>query len=706
MTELALILGIQVAALAYSLIAGRGVSTSALPSTRLRRLASALERATGSFALAQGKVLLVAAPAIAALLFALHLQHDAAGAARFAAAATASVGVLAGAALAWVATHRAVALSVQTSLAATHASSQGLDQTLQVAMRAGSAIGLGTEALSALGLLGLFGSAFALRGGTTFAPHDAVALARGVTLALAGFPLGAALVALVCQRSGGIYQSAAAVGRDVASEGRFGLLRDDPRSPTIVCEIAGAHLGEAATRAALSFLTLSTSQVVTLALGLAAVAANPSTPIRYVFLPFVVHAFFVLASGFGAAVVRTQEMRTPSGGLLRGYVSTTLIGWSGVLGATFWLARPALLRFAFAGVLGTLMTALVAASVWYRLRRPASAYREAVDKPVAASSTPFTLLSAAPLILPLCALALGAQGVWQLGASEDGPLGGVWTSLVAWSALLGATPFAAAAAAVGTVASGARSVAALGAVDPESKRRAIRLEETQTTAASARAQLIVAGAITAWLATLWLRKAGSPDVAHASSLDPVIGWAGALGAAAVFVYALSCSRAALRAGREVAAEVDRQLRRYSAESGGGALPSDFSPSYKGCVDVAARSGLHRLWPHALGALATPALVAIVLRLPFMRAPAAAALEGLASCVALAMLIGVPMALAFDFSRALVTAVERAVGHVSDSSGSSSADGAAHVFAYAGAPAAHAFLVGTAALALAVAPFMN
>lgn len=706
MTELALILGIQVAALAYSLIAGRGVSTSVPQSTRLRRLASALERATGSFSLAQGKVLLVAAPLVAALLFFLHFQQDAAGNARFAAAATAGASVIGGAALSWLATRRAVWLSVHTSLAATQASSSGLDRALQVATRAGSAIGLGTEALSALGLLGLFGSAFALRGGTTFSLRDSVALARGVTLALAGFPLGAALVALVCQRSGGIYQAAAAVGRDAASDSKFGLPRDDARSPTVVCEMAGAHLGEAATRASLSFLTLSTSQVVTLALGLAAVAANPATPIQYVFLPFVVHAFFVLASGFGASVVRTLEMRSPSGGLLRGYVSTTLVGWAGLVGATFWLARPALLRFTLAGVLGTLMSAGVAASVWYRLRRPATAYRETLDKPGSHEPTPFTLLSAAPLVLPLCALALGAQGVWQLGSSDAGPLSGVWTSLVAWSALLGATPFAAAAAAVGTVAAGARGVAALGAVDHESKRRAIRLEETQATAASARAQLIVAGAITAWLATLWLRKASAAEPSHAL-LDPVIGWAGALGAVSVFAYALSCSRAAVRAGREVAAEVDRQLRRYTNEAGNASVPSDFSPSYKGCVDVATRSGLYRLWPHALGALATPALVALVLRFSFLRAPGSAALEGLASCVALATFIGVPMALAFDFTRALVVAVERAVGHLPNQHAStSSPDGSAHVFAYAGAPAAHAFLVGAAALALAVAPFMN
>jgi K(+)-stimulated pyrophosphate-energized sodium pump len=710
-TELALILGIQVAALAYSLVVGRNVTSHAPQAARLRRLASALERATATFSLQQGKVLLLAAPLTACALFALHFRHDTAGTSRFAAAATAFVGVLSGAALGWLAVRRALSLSVQTSLAAAGAATRGLDNALRVATRAGSAMGLGTEALSALGLLGLFGCAFALRGGTTFGPRESVALARDVACALASFPLGAALSALVCQRSGGTYQAAAAMGRDLASEQRFTLTRDDPRSPTLVGEIAGDHLGEAASRAALSFVTLATSQVAVLALALAAATAEPSVPLEYVLLPFVVRAFFVLGSGFGAAVVRTEEMRNPSSAVLRGYASATVIGWSGLLGAAFWLARPELLRFALAGIVGSLSAASVGLPLWSRLLRPGAAFREALDALRSGGAMPMLLTLGSALeglLAPILGLGIGAALAWQLGVHSGLPAGGVWTSLVAWSALLGAAPFAASAAAIGTVASGARGVAALGALDAESQRRSSRLEETHAVVASARAQLIVAAAAAGLLSAVALPALARQSVRFdVTLLEPAVTWSGAIGAVWLLAYVGSCARAALRGGREVAVEVERQLRKFARESGPSVIPSDFSPSYKACVDIAARFGLDGLWRSALGAFSVPALLALALRLGFGAAPSSRAIECLMSCVLFAALVGLSAALALDLTRGMLSAAERARGHApNDAFSGNTSDGAANVFGHAAAPAAHALLVGTAALALAVAPLMN
>jgi hypothetical protein len=56
---------------------------------------------------------------------------------------------------------------------------------------------------------------------------------------------------------------------------------------------------------------------------------------------------------------------------------------------------------------------------------------------------------------------------------------------------------------------------------------------------------------------------------------------------------------------------------------------------------------------------------------------------------------------------MLSAAERARGHApNDAFSGNTSDGAANVFGHAAAPAAHALLVGTAALALAVAPLMN
>ena len=106
-------------------------------------------------------------------------------------------------------------------------------------------------------------------------------------------------------------------------------------------------------------------------------------------------------------------------------------------------------------------------------------------------------------------------------------------------------------------------------------------------------------------------------------------------------------------------------------------------------------------------LAAPALLALCLRL-FHGAHGGRALDGLMSCVVFACLIGLTTAWGTDLARALLTAAERATRGQATTEPllAGASDGAANVFGHAAAPAAQALLIGTAALALALAPFMN
>jgi Na+/H+-translocating membrane pyrophosphatase len=488
-TEFALILGIQVAALAYALVVGRGVVARGGGSQRARRLASALERATAGLAVRQGRALSAAAASLALLVGGLHFAlAPVTSLSRFGAAAAAGSALLTGAALTWVGARLAVRLGIASSIQTTTAASRGLDGALVAAVRAGGAASLGVEALSGLGLVLVFGVVFALGGGTVKAPKDAIELAHDVARLLPCFPLGAALAALILQRSGGTYQAAADIGGDVTSEQKFGLSRDDPRSPTLIGELAGDHLGEGATRASLAFLTAATMHAALLSVGLHAAALAPDPPIGLLLLPFVVRSFYLLGSGFGVAVVRVEEMKSPSAGLFRGYLTTAAIGLVGVGAASFWLAREHVLTFTLVGAVGALAPLAVALPVWVRLLRATSGLRDTADalRIGGGTATLMSLGSALEVILlPVLGVGLCAALAFQLGVHTTLPSGGIWASLVAWAALAGAAPFAAAAGAVGTLAEGAPSVAALSGADSEALRRATRLDETQPLAASA-----------------------------------------------------------------------------------------------------------------------------------------------------------------------------------------------------------------------------
>jgi Na+/H+-translocating membrane pyrophosphatase len=164
----------------------------------------------------------------------------------------------------------------------------------------------------------------------------------------------------------------------------------------------------------------------------------------------------------------------------------------------------------------------------------------------------------------------------------------------------------------------------------------------------------------------------------------------------------------VRGGREIAGEVDRQLRKFPREHGVSLIPLDFSPSYKACIDLSSRLAFARLGPQVLGTLALPAALALGLRLAYGGPEQSRAVEGLMSCVLFSALVGFTAALAFDVARATLSTVCRSAR--SQAGGeplpAAAGDGVADLFGHAAGPAAQALLMGTAALCLAVAPFMN
>jgi K(+)-stimulated pyrophosphate-energized sodium pump len=706
--EFALILAIQFAALVYALVAGRRVLTP-VNVNRLRRISGALERATGTVQLGHGRVVALGAAAIAAVLGGLYATRAATPEVGHSAAAIfVAVGVLLGAALTFLVARAAARLGIAASVRTTQTASRGLDRALISVVDAGGAISLATEAVCSLGLAALFGIAFALAGGTVAPPAQSLALARQLTALLASFPLGAALAAVVCQRGGGTYQAASRLGGGAVA----GLTRDNPQNPALIGELAGDHLGHAAARASLEFVSSATAQIALLALGLAITELDGLAAAPQALLPFLVRAFFVLASGFGFAAVRVEEMRNPSGGLLRGYASSLVVGLAGLAGACLWLAREHFFTFFLAGASGALAPCLVGAVVWSRFPRPASAVsRDGDPAKLSDGALVWGRLGAAleQVLWPVVGLAAASTAAFQLGARSGISSGGLWALLLSSAALLGAVPFAHAVSAVGTLAEGAAAMGALAAADAEAQRRAARLNEVRAVAVAARAELIAGMAIAALLSALALPAMARQTLRFEVGLfDPAVTWSAALGAVFALGYAGAAARAAVQGAREIAAEVERQLKRFPRDNGIFRIPNDFSPSYKLCVEAAARLSVSGLAKSSLIAFALPAGLALALRLIYSGAESNRAIEGLMSIVLLSGLVGFALALAFEVARALLTSTSRYPRATlsGEPSLASFGEGAADVFGHAAGPAAQAFVIGVGALALALAPFMN
>jgi Na+/H+-translocating membrane pyrophosphatase len=187
-----------------------------------------------------------------------------------------------------------------------------------------------------------------------------------------------------------------------------------------------------------------------------------------------------------------------------------------------------------------------------------------------------------------------------------------------------------------------------------------------------------------------------------------LAWCGAIGAAVVLAYAGSVARAAVRGAREVAAEVERQLRGFPREHGIAQVPGDYTPSYKSCVELTAAVSLRRaLFPIAAG-LAAPLLLGVALRLLFRVVAPELVAQGLTWFVVVATLTGLTLPLVLDAARATLGSVRRAQRSKDGGSALSNAITAAalsDIFGNAAGPALQLLVRATAAAALIITPFL-
>jgi len=712
-TELGLIVGIDVVGLVLALMLWRDVSVRDAGPPALRRIGGALERAVRAFlwreyrliALATLGVAVVAASASAA-------RWDGGdGFSRFEGAFWTVAGLCSGAFGASLSGHVATVLAVRGSTRAAAAAAKGVNGALGVAMRASGAAALFGETVSVLGNTCLFGLVYAIKGGFALPSAQALPLAARAVALLPSFALGASLAALVMQRGGGAFHAASGVGSDQTGEREAGLEHDDARNPAVVAELVGDHVGASATRIVDGFASSSVANCAALLVGVGlSVATSANEPLLLPALPLVLRAFGVIATAFGVFLVRSDEQSSLSIAFARGYVSTAVIALVGIAGTTFWLFGEQFLPICASGALGLISVLFAAQLSSLPLGRRSSALRDTNDGlrvgtgAVVAAGLGAGFESA---VLPIALLGAAALAVARLGTESKLAGGAGICGLVFALAALAVAPFALTVAAVGSVADGARGIASLSNAEPDLRRRSARLDDAGFAGAGvARRYAILAGALSALLIAWALGGAHGIDVLPPGTGEaPVLVWSGALGAAVVLAYAGSVARAAVRGAREVSAEVERQLRGFPREHGSAQIPTDYTPSYKSCVDLLAVSSLRQVLPPIGLALLAPIAVGVLLRFCAHELVS----RGLVAFVVVAALTALASALCLDAARSALGSLRRA-NRMKDGTAASAtslnADSWSDIFGNAAGPALSLLVKATAAVALVVTHFLS
>jgi Na+/H+-translocating membrane pyrophosphatase len=176
---------------------------------------------------------------------------------------------------------------------------------------------------------------------------------------------------------------------------------------------------------------------------------------------------------------------------------------------------------------------------------------------------------------------------------------------------LSLSPFALSMAGFGLLATHTRGVVTLARLDREPRRRAGRLDEAGLLGAAAGStHATVALSLSLLLGLLSLTGGSSPAPSASLGLSA---FATVAGVALVLLFGARATRSAVLGARLVSVEVERQLGEFPRQQGATAVPTDFTPSYKGCVEAAlsAARGASVLEPASL--LLAPFLLGAFLR---------------------------------------------------------------------------------------------
>src|SRR5688572_11454535 len=363
MTELGLILGINLAGLAFAGLLIRWLSARDVGNAELRRVSGALQRAAESFLWRECRLIAIGTIGLVLVLFAAYGWRRPSGQA-LEPAFWSVLGVVLGAASTCAVAHFGARLAAGASVRLLTAARTSLDQALSVLVRAGGATGLLAEAVSVLGVSSLFALLYSMKGGFALGAEQAGQLALRSAALLPGYAVGAVAAALVIQRAGATYHVSSDVAADWAGERDAGLEHDDARNPALVSDLVGDHVGMAVTRTTDLFVSATLGNVAGVIIAAGVYEANRdqlSGALAVVLLPVVVRAFGLIASAFGIMVVRTSEdTASPAAALWRGHVTTVVVALGGLAGAVYWLlGERQFLSFVPGAAIGLLATTAV-----------------------------------------------------------------------------------------------------------------------------------------------------------------------------------------------------------------------------------------------------------------------------------------------------------------------------------------------------------
>ena len=495
-----------------------------------------------------------------------------------------------------------------------------IEETLRVAFRGGSVMGLCVGSGALLGLMlvylifGLGLNLLALENMVSTPNWLGVEIVP-FTMCLSGYALGCSVIAMFNRVGGGIYTKAADMGADLVGKTEAHIPEDDPRNPATIADNVGDNVGDVAGLGSdllESFVgAIAAAAILAVHLYLTAQATGGGISgtllNRLLLYPALVAAAGLLACMISIAMFLGRKLNSdPHRELNRATYLAAGLTTAATLVITLLLFRGldvSAVSFQ-AGAISPWIGTLIGIVAGVLVGALAEYYTSAEFRPtrslahVSVEGTALTITQGLALGMKSCMAPCMILGVGIIGAYSVAGLYGVAMAAVG---MLSFVTMTVSVDTYGPISDNAGGIAEMSGLGEEVRSITDMLDSVgNTTAAIGKGFAIGSGGLAALsLMVSYLYSYNDPATPLLLNLiDPVTLAGAVIGGALPFLFSGMLIESVTKAARKMVEEVRRQFREIP-----GILDGTEKPDYRTCVEISSRG--------ALGEMKVPALLAIL-----------------------------------------------------------------------------------------------